>query len=126
MHDNNGGIAATNRHVDVRNRWTQPGDITDVPLIADREIQNVNSQSTRFVTKTDFLALNNILLNYNMPKEYIENIGLSNLNIYASGDNLFISSVREGFNPTTSESGNSGRGFYAPLTTFSLGVRARF
>jgi len=126
MHDNNGGIAATNRHVDVRNRWTQPGDITDVPLIADREIQNVNSQSTRFITKTDFLALNNILLNYNMPKEYIENIGLSNLNIYASGDNLFISSVREGFNPTTSESGNSGRGFYAPLTTFSLGVRARF
>lgn len=126
MHDNNGGIAATNRHVDVRNRWRQPGDITDVPLIADREIQNISSQSTRFITKTDFLALNNILLNYNMPQKYIENLGLSGLNVYASGDNLFISSSRQGFNPTTSESGNSGRGFYAPLSTFSLGVKARF
>jgi TonB-linked SusC/RagA family outer membrane protein len=126
MHDNNGGIAATNRHVDVRNRWRQPGDITDVPLIADRDITNVSSQSTRFITKTDFLALNNVLLSYNMPSKFIENIGLSNLNVYASGDNLFIMSEREGFNPTTSESGNSGRGLYAPLTTLSLGVRARF
>lgn len=126
MHDNNGGIAATNRHVDVRNRWRQPGDITDVPLIADRVIQNVNSQSTRFITRADFLALNNILLGYNIPRKYLSDLGMSAVDLYVSGDNLFIQSSRMGFNPTTSESGNSGRGLYAPLSTVTLGVKVKF
>ncbi len=125
MHDNNGGITATNRHIDVRNRWRQPGDITDVPLIADRVIPNVNSGSTRFITKTDYLALNNLLVGYTLPSRYSERMGLSTFNIYASGDNLFFKGVRKGFNPNTSETGSSGRGLYAPLTTFTLGVRVK-
>ncbi|WP_405329795.1 SusC/RagA family TonB-linked outer membrane protein [Leeuwenhoekiella sp. LLG6367-2.1] len=126
MHDNNGGITAQNRHTDVRNRWRQPGDITDVPLIADRVIPNVNSQSTRFLTKTDFIALNNVVLGYNFPKNTLDRLGLAGLNLYASGDNLYFKGARDGFNPTTSESGNSGRGLYAPLTTFTFGLRAKF
>ncbi|MFD2826302.1 SusC/RagA family TonB-linked outer membrane protein [Leeuwenhoekiella polynyae] len=126
MHDNNGGIAATNRHTDVRNRWRQPGDITSVPLIADRVIPNVNSTSTRFLTKTDFIALNNVVLGYTFNKPTLDRFGLSGLNIYASGDNLYFKGARDGFNPTTSEDGNSERGLYAPLTTFTIGVRAKF
>ena len=126
MHDNNGGITAQNRHTDVRNRWRQPGDITSVPMIADRVIPNVNSQSTRFLTKTDFIALNNIVLGYTFSSDQLDNIGLSGLNLFVSGDNLYFNGAREGFNPTTSESGNSGRGLYAPLTTFTFGVRAKF
>jgi len=126
MHDNNSGIAGTNRHKDVRRRWRQPGDITDVPIIADRVVPNVNSQSSRFITKTDFLALNNVRLGYNVPQKFLDNTGISALDLYVSGDNLFINTVREGFNPTTSESGNSGRGLYAPLSTFTLGVKVKF
>jgi TonB-linked SusC/RagA family outer membrane protein len=126
MHDNNGGITAQNRHVDVRNRWRQPGDITDVPLIADRFIPNVNSSSTRFITSTDFLALNNLLLSYDLPKTILNNIGVSALSMFVSGDNLSFLSVRQGWNPSTSENGSSGRGRYAPLSTFTFGVRAKF
>lgn len=126
MHDNNSGITGTNRHTDVRNRWRQPGDITDVPLIADRVIANVNSGSTRFITSTDFLALNNLLVNYDLPRKWMENINVKSLNLFVSGDNLAIMSARQGFNPTTSETGSSGRGRYAPLSTFTFGVRARF
>ncbi|QLE01737.1 SusC/RagA family TonB-linked outer membrane protein [Galbibacter sp. BG1] len=126
MHDNNGGILATNRHTDVRNRWREPGDITDVPLIADRVIPNILSQSTRYLTKTDFIALNNIVLGYSFPKKSLDQFGMTGLNLFVSGDNLFFEGARDGFNPTTSESGNSGRGLYAPLTTFTFGVRAKF
>ncbi|AIZ40423.1 SusC/RagA family TonB-linked outer membrane protein [Cellulophaga baltica] len=126
IHDNNGGIIAQNRHVDVRNRWQQPGDITDVPLIADRVIANVNSRSTRFITSTDFLSLNNVVLGYNVPKKVLDNIGMAGLNFYVSGDNLYFKGARKGFNPTTSESGNSDRGLYAPISTFTLGVKAKF
>lgn len=126
MHDNNGGILATNRHTDVRNRWRQPGDVTDVPLIADRVIENVNSISTRFITKTDFLALNNILISYDFPSKFLDDTMINGLNIYVSGDNLMFNGVREGFNPTTSEDGNSDRGLYAPLSTFTLGLKVKF
>ncbi|WP_100616307.1 SusC/RagA family TonB-linked outer membrane protein [Confluentibacter citreus] len=126
MHDNNGGITATNSHIDIRKRWQQPGDITSVPLSADRVIPNVNSSSTRFITKTDFLALNNVVLGYNFPEETLDRIGMSGLNLYVSGDNLYFTGARKGFNPTTSEDGGSDRGVYAPLTTFTLGVRAKF
>ncbi|WP_031426102.1 SusC/RagA family TonB-linked outer membrane protein [Flavimarina sp. Hel_I_48] len=126
IHDNNGGIVATNRHKDVRNRWQQPGDITTVPIIADRVIPNVSSTSTRFLTSTDYIALNNVVLGYNFPQKTLESFGMSGLNIYASGDNLYFKGARDGFNPTTSESGNSDRGLYAPLTTFTVGIRAKF
>ncbi|MCC4212850.1 SusC/RagA family TonB-linked outer membrane protein [Leeuwenhoekiella parthenopeia] len=126
MHDNNGGIIGTNRHTDVRNRWRQPGDITSVPLIADNVIPNVNSQSSRFITSTDFIALNNVLLSYAFNNKSLSSMGLSGLSLFASGDNLMYKTARQGFLPTTSQSGNSGRALYAPLTTFTVGVRAKF
>ncbi|MDB9782847.1 SusC/RagA family TonB-linked outer membrane protein [Winogradskyella sp.] len=126
MHDNNGGILGTNRHTDVRQRWQQPGDITSVPRLADRVVPNITSQSTRFITKTDFLALNNILVGYTLPSKMLGDSGIDLLNIYVSGDNLFIASRREGFNPNTSQTGNSGRARYAPLSTLTLGLRLKF
>ncbi len=126
IHDNNGGILGTNRHVDVRNRWRQPGDITDVPLIADRAIPNILSESTRYLTSTDFIQLNNVVLGYTFKRDMLDRFGMSGLNLYISGDNLFIKSARKGFNPTIAESGRNGRRIYAPLTTFTFGVRAKF
>ncbi|EDP71621.1 hypothetical protein FBALC1_04017 [Flavobacteriales bacterium ALC-1] len=126
IHDNNGGISATNRHVDIRDRWRQPGDITSVPRIADRVITNVSSTSTRFLVKRDYFALNNILLGYTLSSKFLDKTGLDLVNLYVSGDNLFVKSSRTGFNPSTSQSGNSGRGFYAPLSTFTMGVKLKF
>ena len=126
IHDNNSGISGTNRHVDIRDRWRQPGDITTVPRIADRVIPNVSSSSTRFLIKKDYLALNNILLGYTLSSKFLDNTGLDVVNIYVSGDNLFVKSARVGYNASLSESGNSGRATYAPLTTFTLGVKLKF
>ena len=126
IHDNNGGILGTNRHIDVRNRWQQPGDITDVPFIADRAINNVNSIQSRFITSTDFIALNNVVLGYDLNKKILDQIGMAGLNIYVSGDNLYVKSARQGYIPSTSETGISGRRFFAPLSTFTVGVRGKF
>lgn len=126
LHDNNGGILGTNRHVDVRNRWQQPGDITDVPLIADRVIQNITSRSTRFLTSTDYIGLNNVVLGYTFSGDVLKQLGMSGLNMYVSGDNLYFKSARDGFNPSTTESGNSVRRAFPPLTTITFGVKAKF
>ncbi|WP_430467511.1 SusC/RagA family TonB-linked outer membrane protein [Winogradskyella ouciana] len=120
------GAAGNNYHSDIRARWQQPGDITNVPRLSDNAIVNGTSTSTRFLTKTDFLALNNILVGYTLPSKFLDKTGLDLVNIYVSGDNLWLSSAREGFNPRTSESGNTGRRLYAPLSTFTLGVKLKF
>jgi len=52
--------------------------------------------------------------------------GIDYVNLFLSGDNLFAKTARDGFLPNTTETGNSGRRLYAPLTTFTMGVRVKF
>ncbi len=125
MSDRFGGVG-NNYHRDIAERWMQPGDITNVPRLSDGIDQTASSPSTRFLTKTDYLALNNALIGYTMPRDFLAGTGIDDVNIWVSGDNLFIKTARDGFNPTTSESGNSGRRLYAPMTTFTLGARVKF
>lgn len=120
------GAAGNNFHSDIAQRWQRPGDITDVPALTDNAFTNGTSTSTRFLTSTDYLALNNALIGYTFDQDLIGRTGLDRLNIFVSGDNLFMKTARDGFLPNTSESGNSGRRLYAPLTTVTLGVRAKF
>lgn len=119
-------IGGRNWHEDIVNRWQQPGDITDVPRLSNNLDKNVSSSSTRFLTKSDYLALNNVRLGYDLPSDFVESIGLSFVNIFVSGDNLMLFSKRKGFNPSVHVAGESGWYTYSPLSTFTGGVRVRF
>ncbi|MGO3706798.1 MAG: SusC/RagA family TonB-linked outer membrane protein [Mesonia hippocampi] len=123
-----GQIGGNNYHKDILNRWQEPGDITDIPRISSNSASdaNLSSSSTRFLTKADYLSLNNIRINYDVNPDYFKNIGLAQLSIFASGDNLWLATKRDGFNPSTSISGSSSSYRYSPLSTFTIGVRAKF
>lgn len=120
------GAVGNNYHKDIANRWQQPGDVTDVPRLADGLDQRAASTSTRFLTKTDYLGLNNALIGYTLPQKHLEKTGLDVVNIFVSGDNLFLKTARKGFNPNTRQSGQSVRRLYAPMTSFTLGVKLKF
>ena len=124
----NAAIGSNNFHTDIRDRWQQPGDITNVPRMTDglSSDANWNSVSTRFLTKSDYISLNNVQLGYTFPARFLEGMKLSKLNLFASGDNLAFISARKGFNPTTSENGNNNTYTYSPLSTLSFGVRVEF
>ncbi|WP_166382646.1 SusC/RagA family TonB-linked outer membrane protein [Polaribacter sp. 11A2H] len=122
----NDQIGSNNWHTDIRNSWKEAGDITNVPkLISDRNTQ-VNSISTRFITSTDYLALNNARIGYNIPSKYLTKNNIAAISLWVSGDNLFINSKRGGFNPNTSETGATSTYSYAPLSTLTFGVRVKF
>ncbi|MDE1206077.1 SusC/RagA family TonB-linked outer membrane protein [Tenacibaculum larymnensis] len=121
----NDQAGGNNYHIDVRNRWQKPGDITNVPRLYSNQNIRVVSRSTRFLTKSDYLALNNVRIGYNLPTTYLENTGLSAVNIWFAGDNLFLLSARKGFNPSASLIGSSARYRYTPLSTFTLGIRVK-
>ncbi len=120
------GAGGNNFHTDIRNRWQQTGDVTNVPRISDNFDQNVGSSSTRWLIKSDYLALNNIQLGYTLPSKFLKNTGVNKVDFWVSGDNLFVTTKRKGFNPQTSETGNTGRRLYAPLSTLTLGARVKF
>ena len=121
-------VGSNNWHKDMLNRWQKPGDITDVPRLADAygTDSQFTSMSTRFLTKSNYLALNNVRVAYTLPNRYSESFGMSNLTFSVSGDNLWLSTQRKGFNPTTSETGASSTYTYSPLSTITFGVKATF
>jgi TonB-linked SusC/RagA family outer membrane protein len=120
------GAVGNNFHKDILNRWQNPGDQTSVPALTDNAFVNGTSLSDRFVTSTDYIALNNVRVGYTIPEEMFGDSGINYVNLYLSGDNLYVKSAREGFLPNTAENGNSGRRLYAPLTTVTAGVRVKF
>lgn len=124
---NSGAIGADNFHTDIRNAWQQPGDLTNVPRMSAgfATDQQFNARSTRFLTKADFLSLNNVKLGYTVPERFTSAMAVSRLNLYVSGDNLLMLSAREGLNPTTLIA-TSNSGIYMPMTTVSFGAKLEF
>lgn len=122
----NGYLGSNNWHKDIHNAWKQAGDVTDVPrLSADKDL-NVSSSSTRFLTSSSFLSLNNVTLGYSLPSKWAQSIKLQNIHLSVSADNLALFSARAGYNPTTSITGGSDWYTYKPLTTISGSLRLNF
>jgi hypothetical protein len=125
--DNGDLIGANNWHRDIHNAWKQYGDVTDVPRLSSGVASDVNfnATSTRFLTKADFLSLNNVRLGYNVPASFLTKLHLSKFNLFVSGDNLLMFSTRNGLNPSTLIN-SSNSGIYMPMTTFSFGTKIEF
>ncbi len=121
-----GKVGSGNWHKDIHKRWTKPGQVTDIPRLSSEIDNNVTSLSTRFLTKADYLALNNIKLGYTLSQKSIENIGLKKLSFFVAGDNLWLTTHRKGFNPISSETGSSSTYRYNPLSTVSMGINVQF
>lgn len=123
---NNGLVGGNNWHQDIMKRWQKAGDVTDVPRISNNQDANVTSSSTRFITKANFISLNNIRLGYTLPASVVSRMFISDASFYVSADNLWVHSARDGFNPSTSESGASDTYRYSPLSTITVGLRVKF
>ena len=122
----NGKVGGSSYHNDMKDRWMQPGDISAIPRLYSNENVQAVSSSTRFLQSSDYLALNNARLGYQVPSQFLAKTGFSSVNFWVSGDNLFLLSSRQGYNPTTSLTGQSGRYTYNPISNYTLGVRVKF
>lgn len=113
-----------NWHKDIHNAWKQPGDITDVPRL-NNEDKYGNSPSTRFLTSSNYLSLNNITLGYTLPNKLTKKIKIDGIRVYVAGDNLALISARKGLDPRMSFSAASTWS-YSAVRTFSGGVKFTF
>ena len=93
------GSYGNSLHPDILDAWRQPGDITDVPRLENGNPNLVRTQSDRFLTDASFWALKNVNLGYNFNANTTDALGLDNLRVSITGENLYLSSERTGLDP---------------------------
>lgn len=75
-----------NLAVEAFNYWKKPGDVNVQPAAKYTDASEV---STRFLYKTDYIRLRNLNFGYTIPTSIIEPVGLDNVRVYMTGQNLW-------------------------------------
>jgi TonB-linked SusC/RagA family outer membrane protein len=124
-----GDDPGNNWSMDILNSWTPEKPSTKYPRL-DGSIDTYQKQSSRYLTSSDYLSLNSVMLGYTLPKNLIKSLKLSNARIYVSGDNLGVISARKGLDPRQSlglgSSTTSGNYSYSAMRTISAGISLSF
>jgi len=78
-------------------RWTTPGQITDVPRLttSNYSIQ----ENSRYLEDASYLRLRNISVGYSLDKALAKRIRLESLRFYVSASNLFLITPYTGADP---------------------------
>jgi hypothetical protein len=96
-----------NNTVDVLNRWTAPGQITNIPQVKYND--NISNGSTMpldiHVYSSNFIKLKSANIGYSIPKSFSTKLGISNVRVYLSGYNLLLFTKYPGPDPEVSSNG---------------------
>jgi TonB-linked SusC/RagA family outer membrane protein len=119
-----------NQTLDQLNSWKKPGDITQVPEARwnwSGLIPNGTSASSRYVYDGSYLRVKTVTLGYNFPAAVLSRLKLSQLRIYATGQNLFTFTKYPGWDPEVNadyrangSNLNQGNDFYSAPQIKSL------
>ncbi len=90
-----------NQSRDQLSRWQKPGDITDVPRIAQANGDGGNNHSSRYIEDGSFIKLRNVTLAYNLPQSLTSKLKVGNIRVYAQGVNLRTWTNFRGLDPET-------------------------
>ncbi len=131
------GQGFSNNQASILNRWTEGGQVTDIPKLYSGQDQNMwqNSVSnSRFVEKGDYVRIQNIVLGYTLPAAALQsafNGAISNARIFAQVQNPFTFTNYSGLDPeANSFSGQLSFGVdwnVAPvIRTYTLGINVGF
>jgi TonB-linked SusC/RagA family outer membrane protein len=114
-------------HKDMLNAWTPDNTNTDVPRMANDgdAADYANATSTRFVTSSNYLSLNNVTFGYTLPASIVRSLRLGSVRLYASAENVALWSARKGLDPRQGFI-SSSNATYSPIRSISGGVKVSF
>lgn len=98
------GMGFSNNNAEIWNRWTESGQLTDVPKLYSGQDANIWASATnsRFVEKGDFLRVQNIVLGYSLPSELLSSAFNGNVRtarLFAQVQNPLIFTGYSGADP---------------------------
>ena len=110
------------RHTrDMQRAWTEENTDTDIPALTAPNIeQNLGASSTRYLTSADFMRLRFVNFGYALPTSLMERIGMRELSVFVSAENLVTFTEWRGFDPEALD--NTSR-IYPTPRTITLGVQ---
>ncbi len=112
-------------HSDMLNAWTPSNTSSNIPRLQYNDHYTAET-CDRFLTSASYLNLQNITLGYTLPKNIVRKIGLSNLRVYCSAENVWLWSKRQGMDPRQSTSGSVSSQYYSPIRSISGGITVSF
>ncbi|GAA0879229.1 TonB-dependent receptor [Algoriphagus jejuensis] len=131
------GLGFSNNHASILNRWTESGQVTDVPRLYSGRDANTwqnSASNSRFVEKGDFVRIQNIVIGYTVPAAALTsafNGAISNARFFAQVQNPFTFTSYSGLDPESNQySGQRQFGVdwnVAPvIRTYTLGLNVGF
>ena len=125
-----GSQAGQNWHKDILNAWTPENPNSDVPRLNYTDQGSYQRMSDRFVTSSNYLSLNSVVLGYTFPEKLVARAKLSSVRVYVAGDNLALLSARKGLDPRQywglGGSTSSGNFVYSAMRTITGGINITF
>ena len=114
-------------HTDMANRWTTPGQVTNVPRLHYEGPTGTysSSMSDRWLTSASYFSLKNVSVGYTLPKNFTKKAGIEKARFYLTGDNIWLKSARKGLDPRQYVDGSTGYG-YSAMSTYSVGASLVF
>ncbi len=108
--------------IDITDRWQNPGDQSDVPLLLASQ-NDFNSTSSRFLFQNDYIRLKALTLGYSLPQNMIARLGMTQLRIYLQGDNLLTWQTHKGIDPEQSLAGTTNyRSYNQRIVSFGINL----
>lgn len=133
MHNGSGQDTGTNWHKDILKAWTPENTNTNVPRLSSGDAGGQTITSSRFLTSSNYLSLNNVMLGYTFSRQALSALNIASLRLYVAGENLAVLTARKGLDPRyaltpgtmTSGSGNAANS-YAAMRTITAGISLTF
>ncbi len=122
-----GDTIGVNWHTDIMNAWTPENTKTNVPRLNASDV-SYEHRSSRELTSSDYLSINNITFGYTLPKKITRKLHMGSIRVYLAADNVALFSKRKGLDPRQSFGGVSDIGSYnySAMRTISGGLNITF
>jgi len=116
-----------NQSPSVLDYWSIDNPDASAPRLARNDTPNINI-SDRYIEDGSYLRVQNITLGYNLSSNFAEKIGLNNLKIYGSVQNLYTFTNYSGYDPEVGAYNQNAllqgldNGRYPSPRTYTLGL----
>jgi hypothetical protein len=121
-----------NNGTGILNRWTTPGQVTDVPKLFYGQSNNINSvgnADSRFVENGNYVRLQNVVLSYTLNGTTLSGLTggyVKSAKLYVQGQNLCVWTKYKGADPDNISSLGVDNAVTPQVRTFSFGVSVGF
>ncbi|MDA3883384.1 MAG: SusC/RagA family TonB-linked outer membrane protein [Bacteroidales bacterium] len=100
-----GAIMNKNQSSLALDRWQEPGDQSENPRIVQNNSSHSNEFSTRYIESGSYMRIQDISVQYAVPREKIEKYKLQECHISLQLNNVWVWSQFTGMDPETRSSG---------------------